>query len=111
MSIQEKLESVDDFLARIEDYAHGEEGAEASKCRGLLSEVVKDLPPDLYLVNWPSWRATNKVNPSVSVRHKLDARIAAGNYFRDRVVAGDYKLVSTYRNAQGFVSRNWRNFM
>jgi hypothetical protein len=38
-SMAEKLEVVDDFLARLEDHLHGEEGRECTKCRGILQKM------------------------------------------------------------------------
>lgn len=39
MSLLEKLEMIDDFLMRLEDHLHGNEGKECTECRGILQKL------------------------------------------------------------------------
>jgi hypothetical protein len=43
MSNEDKLYEVDTFLAMCEDFMHGKDGADVTKCRRLVNEVIKEL--------------------------------------------------------------------
>ena len=43
MSNEDKLYEVDTFLAMCEDFMHGKDGDDATKCRRLISELIKEL--------------------------------------------------------------------
>jgi hypothetical protein len=43
MSNEDKLYEVDTFLAMCEDFMHGKDGDDATKCRRLINEVIKEL--------------------------------------------------------------------
>lgn len=43
MTNEDKLYEVDIFVAMCEDFMHGKDGDDATKCRRLLAEVIKDL--------------------------------------------------------------------
>lgn len=43
MTNEDKLHEVDTFVAMCEDFMHGKDGDDATKCRRLLAEVIKDL--------------------------------------------------------------------
>lgn len=43
MTNEDKLYEVDTFVAMCEDFMHGKDGADATRCRRLLAEVIKDL--------------------------------------------------------------------
>ena len=43
MTNEDKLYEVDTFVAMCEDFMHGKDGDDATKCRRLLAEVIKDL--------------------------------------------------------------------
>lgn len=43
MSNEDKLYEVDTFLAMCEDFMHGKDGDDATKCRRLINEVINEL--------------------------------------------------------------------
>jgi hypothetical protein len=43
MSNEDKLYEVDTFLAMCEDFMHGKDGDDATKCRKLINEVINEL--------------------------------------------------------------------
>jgi hypothetical protein len=43
MSNEDKLYEVDTFLAMCEDFMHGKDGDDVTKCRRLINEVIKEL--------------------------------------------------------------------
>jgi hypothetical protein len=43
MTNEDKLYEVDTFVAMCEDFMHGKDGDDATKCRRLLAEVIKEL--------------------------------------------------------------------
>jgi len=43
MSNEDKLHEVDTFLAMCEDFMHGKDGNDVTKCRRLINEVINEL--------------------------------------------------------------------
>jgi hypothetical protein len=43
MKMEEKIEFIDEFLATCEDWMHGKEGDDVTKCRKYLAEVGAEL--------------------------------------------------------------------
>ena len=41
MSLIERLEYIDDFLSKMEDYLHGEDGKECTKCRHMIVDFIR----------------------------------------------------------------------
>lgn len=39
MTLKEKIDFIDDFLARCEDWMHDEDGEDVTKCRKLLIDI------------------------------------------------------------------------
>lgn len=43
MTQEEKLEFIDEFLASCEDWMHGKQGEDVTKCRKYLDELKQEL--------------------------------------------------------------------
>jgi hypothetical protein len=41
--MEEKFEFIDDFLKYCEDWMHGQDGDDVTKCRSLLTEIQKEF--------------------------------------------------------------------
>lgn len=45
MTLKEKIEFIDDFLARCEDWMHGDDGIDVTEARKHLIDIEKHLEP------------------------------------------------------------------